>query len=147
MEISEVIRPESVFVGVNLQSKAKLMDWIAAHAAPVTGCEEKAIREAIRSRESLGSTGIGGGIAIPHAPISGLDAPFGLVACLQKPIDFEAIDDQQVDIVCTILVPPEEQALHLNLLAKVARQLRSEEIAKRLRKAAEPAQVYAAITE
>lgn len=147
MEISEVIGPASVFVGVSQPSKTRLLDWIASRAAAATDCDEKAIREALRSRENLGSTGIGNGIAIPHAPIAGLSVPFGLVACLQKPIDFEAIDDEPVDIVCTILLPAEEQALHLNLLAKVARQLRSEEISKRLRKAAEPAQVYAAMTE
>ena len=94
----------------------------------------------------MGSTGIGGGIAIPHAPVAGLASPSGIVACLKPSIDFEAIDEGPVDIICAILVPEVEQALHLNLLAKVARQLRSDDIAKRLRKAGEPNKAYATMT-
>jgi PTS system nitrogen regulatory IIA component len=91
------------------------------------------IFSALNGREKLGSTGIGEGIAIPHAPIPGLKEPFALFARLSKPIDFEAIDENPVDIIAVLLVPVEKSSANLNLLAGLARILRTADKIERIR--------------
>ncbi|WP_228676916.1 PTS sugar transporter subunit IIA [Sinorhizobium fredii] len=99
------------------------------------------------NRESLGSTGIGEGIAIPHAPIRGIAAPFILFVRLKKPIDFESIDHIPVDIVSFLLTPTEGNASHLNVLAAIARKLRSPKTLRSIRAASEPEEVYLALLD
>ncbi len=147
MRISEVIKPEDVAIGVSTSSKIKLLKLLSEKAGHALGISEQSILAALQSREDLGSTGIGAGIAIPHAPVVGIDGPFGYLACLSKPIEFDAIDDEPVDIVCLILTPPEGQSAYLKLLSSIARQLRSADILKKIRSANDRQQVYSAITE
>lgn len=147
MRISEAIKPEDVTIGVSASSKNKLLKFLSEKAAQALGISQPDILAALQSREDLGSTGIGEGIAIPHAPVAGIDAPFGLFVCLSKPIEFDAIDDEPVDIVCLVLMPPEGQSAYLKLLSNIARQLRSKDVLKKIRSAMDREHVYLAITE
>ena len=104
-----------------------------------TSCEE------IKKRESLGSTGVGNGVALPHARLAGLKAPFALLARLRNAIDFEAIDDEPVDIVVLLLLPETANGEQLNALACVARALRSPETLKQIREAADQDAAFRAI--
>lgn len=147
MRISEVIKPEDVAIGVSTSSKSKLLKLLSEKAAHALGISEQGILAALQSREDLGSTGVGAGIAIPHAPVAGLNGPFGFLVRLSKPVEFDAIDDEPVDIVCLILMPPEGQSAYLKLLSNIARQLRSADTLKKIRSANDREQVYSAITE
>lgn len=146
MQISEVLRPEDVLSDVSARSKTKLLALLSERAAPSLGVSKDEILGALQSRESLGSTGIGAGIAVPHAPVPGIDKPFALFVRLERPIDFEAIDDEPVDLVCLILTPPGEQAQYLKLLSSIARQLRSEEVVENIRSAVDSKQIHAMVT-
>lgn len=147
MKISEVIKPEDVTIGISTSSKSKLLELLSEKAAQALGINKKDILAALQGRENLGSTGIGAGIAIPHAPVAGIDGPFGFLMCLSKPVEFDAIDDEPVDIVCLIVMPPDGQSVYLKLLSNIARQLRSADTLKKIRSANELGQVYSAITE
>jgi len=147
MKISEVMKPDDVFVGVAASSKAKLLQFLSGKAADALHISEANVLGALQSREGLGSTGIGAGIAIPHAPVEGVTSPYALLVRLAKPIEFEAIDEEPVDVVCLILMPPGEQAEYLKLLSTIARKLRSPEAIKVIRTATDPEQVFSAITE
>jgi PTS system nitrogen regulatory IIA component len=108
---------------------------------------ESAIYEALLQRERLGSTGVGEGIAIPHGKLPGLDKIFGLVARLDKPVDFEALDGQPVDVLFLLLAPEGAGADHLKALARVARVLREPGLIERLRATRDAAALYAIMTE
>jgi PTS system nitrogen regulatory IIA component len=118
---------------------------MSAHASQVLGIPEKLILQALLEREKLGSTGIGEGIAIPHTRIPGVAAPFGLLARMAKPVDFEAIDDVPVDVVFLLLMPAENRKDHLNVLASIARQLRSQEVLRNIPGAESARDLYEAM--
>lgn len=98
-------------------------------------------------RETLGPTGVGRGVGIPHARFSGLSEVKGLFVRLEKPVDFEFIDRQPVDLVFALLAPESAGAEHLKALARVSRTLRSEAVCTKLRSTFEPAALYAILTE
>lgn len=142
MNISETLTPERVVIDLAAASKVQLLHIFAERAGRILGVDEGEIFRALTNREKLGSTGIGEGIAIPHAPVRGIEAPFTLFVRLGSPIDFESIDDTPVDIVCFLLTPTEGSATHLNVLATIARMLRSPAILRSIRAASEPKEVY-----
>lgn len=146
MKISEAIKPGNVFLDVSASSKSNILKFIAGKAAAALGVSADDVYDAVQSRETLGSTGVGSGIAIPHAQLNGVVSPFALMTRLSRPIDFEAIDEAPVDIVCLILTPPGEQSQYLKLLSQFARQLRSSEVVKSIRSATQPEQIYEAMT-
>lgn len=146
MKLSDVLAPENVVLDLDASSKGSLLRTLSAIAAKQLGISEAAIFTALNNREKLGSTGIGEGIAIPHAAVPDLKKPFALFARLSKPVDFEAIDESPVDIVAVLLVPVEKSSTKLNLLAGLARILRSEKI-KRIRSLAAASDVHETITE
>lgn len=146
MKLSDALAPENVVLDLDAPSKTGLLHMLSAIAARQLGIGETAIFSALDNREKLGSTGIGEGIAIPHAAIADLKEPFALFARLSKPVDFEAIDDSPVDIVALLLVPVEKSSANLNLLAGLARILRSEKI-RRIRSLAAATDVYEAMVE
>ena len=125
----------------------QLLQAIAEKAAARTGIPEREIFETLLQREKLGSTGVGGGIAIPHGKLPGLDEIFGLFARLPKPIDFEALDDQPVDLVFLLLAPEGAGADHLKALARIARHLRKAGVANKLRASTDKAALHAVLTE
>lgn len=145
MDISELIGPGAVLAGLKAASKGQCLDLISRRAAEATGVAADLIAGALKRREALGSTGIGGGIAMPHAPVAGLTRPFGLVASLAKPVAFDAVDGAPVDILCLILTPEAGQGQHLNALACVARRLQRPEVREAIRHARQPADVYTAL--
>ncbi|WP_082143639.1 PTS sugar transporter subunit IIA [Nitratireductor soli] len=140
------MKPDDVLIGVSASSKGRLLQQLSERAARALGVSEHDILAALTNREALGSTGIGAGIAIPHAPIADLERPFALLVRLTEPIEFDAIDDEPVDIVCLILTPPEGQAKYLKLLSNVAKQLRSADVVKEIRSTSEAEHIYSAFT-
>lgn len=146
MDISDVISVEDVVLDLRPESKTRLLKALAAHAARRTGCPAAEISSVLAAREKLGSTGLGQGVAIPHARIRGLQAPYGAFARLAAPCAFEAIDDQDVDLVVLLLLPEATPQEHLNVLAKIARRLRDVEVVASLRKADDTATAYRLLT-
>src|SRR5919112_4082999 len=131
----EFLHPEAVVPALRANGKKQSLQELSAQAARLTGVDEREIFETLLQRERLGSTGIGDRIAIPHGKLARLDRLFGLVARLEKPIDFEAIDGEPVDIIFLLLAPATAGADHLKALAKVARALRQPGIRERIRAA------------
>jgi PTS system nitrogen regulatory IIA component len=120
---------------------------LADRASAVTGADAASIREALMDREKLGSTGVGRGVAIPHGKVEGLSAITGLLAKLDTPIDFEAVDDQPVDLIFVLLAPTDASAAHLKALAKVSRLLRDDRVREALRGAETPEAMFAIAVE
>ena len=145
MDIVDFVAPDRVIVGLRAGSKTHLLAELARRAAAATGLPQKQIADVLEARESLGSTGVGGGIAIPHAQLAGLQAFYGLFARLDRPIDYNAIDSHPVDLVFLLLIPANAKG-HLPALAAIARLLRDPAIADALRRAEGAGAVYAALT-
>lgn len=147
MKISECIAPENVEIDLKAPSKAGLLQILAAKAGRAVGIDDREILAALLRREKLGSTGIGGGVAIPHAPVARLKKSFALIARLGKPMEFDSIDGAPVDIVCLVLSPPEGGGSHLTVLSRIARLLRMADVLKKVRAAKSGAHIYAIVTE
>lgn len=146
MKVAEFLQPGDVLIDLDAPNKLKALQLLAKRAAAALGVGEQAVFEPLYTREKLGSTGIGEGAAVPHTRIAGIEKPFGLLARLTKPIEFDAIDDTPVDLVFVLLVPAAGGKDHLNVLAAVARQLRSPDVLKKLRQAQSAEELYAVIT-
>jgi PTS system nitrogen regulatory IIA component len=147
MPLLDFLDPQAVLPALRVNSKKQALQELAAHAARLTGLEAAVIYEALLQRERLGSTGIGEGIAIPHGKLPGLTRIFGLVARLEKPIDFEALDGQHVDVLFLLLAPEGAGADHLKALSRVARVLREPGLVERVRATRDAAALYAIMTE
>ena len=147
MPLLDFLDPQAVLPAVRVGGKKQALQELAAHAARLTGLPETAIYEALLQRERLGSTGIGEGIAIPHGKLPGLTRIFGLMARLDKPVDFEALDGQPVDILFLLLAPEGAGADHLKALARVARVLREPGLIERVRTTRDATALYAILTE
>jgi PTS system nitrogen regulatory IIA component len=147
MDLSDVITPEAILPSLKANSKKQVLQAIAEKAASMTGVEERDIFDTLNKREKLGSTGVGGGIAIPHGKLAKLDHIFGMFARLPKPIDFEALDETPVDLIFLLLAPESAGADHLKALARVARLFREPGIAGKLRASSDASALYAVLTE
>ena len=145
MKISDLLSPTDVLIDVRASNKRQLLQEFAVRAADGLGLRVDQIAPYLLKREELGSTGIGRGVAIPHARLPDLQRPHGLLARLRQPIEFEAIDGQAVDIVFVLLLPAAVESGQLEALALVARVLRPPENLVRLRDARNPSELYAAI--
>lgn len=146
MTLTDLIAPNAVLAALKANNKKKLLQELAARAAALTGQNEHAILEILLQREKLGSTAVGNGVAIPHGKLPKLGGLLGLFARLEKPVDFEALDGQPVDLVFLLLAPEAAGADHLKALARVARALRDPEIARRLRESRDADALYAVLT-
>ena len=146
MALSTLLTPDSVLAGLKVNGKKQLLQEIAELAARQTGISERVVFDTLLQRERLGSTGIGQGIAIPHGAITGLPELTGLFARLTKPIDFEAMDGEPVDLVFVLLAPEGAGADHLQALARVARFFRNPGAVQTLRQTDEAAALYAVLT-
>ncbi|MGB3335649.1 MAG: PTS sugar transporter subunit IIA [Devosia sp.] len=146
MELADILAERAVLCCTGVKTKRQLFEDLAERAAELTGHQAGEILEAITSREELGSTGLGNGIAIPHGKIAGLKGVTALVARLDEPIHFDSVDDQPVDIVVMLLAPTGAGADHLKALSRVARLLRTEAVVEDLRAATDPAQLRAIFT-
>jgi nitrogen PTS system EIIA component len=145
MPLSDLVAPNAVIPALKIGSKKQLLQELAQRAAGVTGQNEREIFDTLMQREKLGSTAVGSGIAIPHCKLPKLTKIFGLFGRLDRPIDFDALDGQPVDLVFLLLAPEGAGADHLKALARVARLLRNEDIAMRLRQSRDAEAMYAVL--
>jgi PTS system nitrogen regulatory IIA component len=145
MPLSDLVAPNAIIPALRVNGKKQILQEVAARAAELTGQNERTIFEILVQREKLGSTGVGNGIAIPHGKLAKLDKLFGLFARLERPIDFEALDGQPVDLVFLLLAPEGAGADHLRALARVARLLRDPEVARKLRESRDSEALYAVL--
>lgn len=129
---SDPPRPDTVLLDLPARTKTDVLKALAAHVAEFTGGELLVISRALLDREVLGSTGVGSGVALPHASVDGLAEPVALFARLARPIDWEAIDDRPVDMVLAVLSPSVDGQGSPDLLARFARVLRNPEARRRL---------------
>ena len=147
MEIRDIISPPAVVADLKATSKKQALQELAKRAQEVTGLDERRIFDALLERERLGTTGVGMGIAIPHAKLHELDRLYGLFARLAQPIDFDAIDDAPVDLLFLLLAPESAGADHLKALARVSRLLRDKAMCAKLRGADNPDALFALLIE
>ena len=133
MEIADLITPRSVVAQLRATNKKQALQELAKRAAALTGIQERTIFDVLIERERLGSTGIGMGIGIPHGRLPGLDTLCGVFARLDRPVPFDAIDDQPVDLIFLLLAPEGAGADHLKALARVSRLLRDRSVCEKLR--------------
>lgn len=146
MEVADFIAPAGVVVGLRAKDKRQVLEELANRAGVAVGLASATLLAPLLAREELGSTGVGKGIAVPHARIPGLSRVFGLIARLERPVDFAAIDDRPVDLICLLLTPATAAADHLPALACISRRLRETIVADRLRAARDGVALYAALT-
>ena len=147
MELADILAEESVFVCTDIATKRDVLEKLADKVAALTGHPAAEVFEALNDRESLGSTGLGNGIAVPHGKYAALKGVMAVFMKLTRPVDFEAVDDQPVDIVMMLLAPMGAGADHLKALARVARVLRTDSIAEALRRTDDPERLYAILTQ
>jgi PTS system nitrogen regulatory IIA component len=146
MKISDFLSPAETLHNVRASDKGQLLQELARKAASKLKLSEDDIMSALLKREELGSTGMGNGVAIPHARFQNIEKPFGIIARLKQPIDFDAIDGGPVDIVFVLLLPSSAEGEQLGALARVARKLRGPDDLAKLRRAKNASELYAALT-
>ncbi|HKH80303.1 MAG TPA: PTS sugar transporter subunit IIA [Methylovirgula sp.] len=134
MDIAELLTQDRVIPSLRVSDKAQLLQELARRTAALLNIPQKTILDALEAREKLGSTGLGQGFALPHARIEGLDRFFGLFARLARPIAYDAVDENPVDLVFLLLIPAEPGSDHMSILAAISRRIRDQELARRLRK-------------
>jgi PTS system nitrogen regulatory IIA component len=147
MEILDLLRQDAVVANLKAASKKQVLQELSARAAAMTGLDERTIFDVLLERERLGTTGVGRGIAIPHGKLKELDRLHGVFARLGKPVDFDAIDDQPVDLIFLLLAPESAGADHLKALARVSRLLRDEKVCRKLRDSDQADAIYALLVE
>jgi PTS system nitrogen regulatory IIA component len=143
MPLSDLLPQDAVLPALKVNSKKQALQEIAGHAAALTGVGEREIFDTLLQRERLGSTGVGNGIAIPHGKLSKFNRIFGLFARLERPIDYEALDGQPVDLIFLLLAPESAGADHLRALSRIARMLRDPTIVQKLRVTRDEAGLHA----
>jgi PTS system nitrogen regulatory IIA component len=148
IDIADILSPEGVIVDLKAcNSKRQVLKELAERAASLIEADSQQLLEALMERERLGTTGVGHGIAIPHARLDKLDRVVGLFARLDQPIDFEALDDQPSDLIFMLLAPNSADADSLKALARVSRVLRDRGLQQRLRQTHDAESVYRMLTE
>ncbi len=142
VDIDEFLSPDRMILGLRSASKRQLFQELAGVAAAATGLDQATILAALTQREKLGTTGIGEGIAIPHARVKNLKSLVGFFARMAAPVEYDALDDAPVDLVFLLLAPDDAGTVQLKALARIARLLRDPEICARLRTAQEAGSVH-----
>ena len=147
MEFSNLLKPEAIRIFSSVSSKKRLLHDIAGIAEACYQTDYSQTVEALMERESLGPTGVGGGIALPHARLEQLDKVVGAFVLLENPVEFDAIDKQPVDIAFGLFAPKSAGVEHLKALALVSRTLREQSIVAKLRSNPKPSTLYTILTE
>lgn len=147
MSLADLIVQDAILPVLKVNSKKQLLQELSAKAAQVTGLSEREVFDVILQRERLGSTGVGNGIAIPHGKLTSINNIVGVFARLSEPVDFEALDDQPVDLVFLLLAPEGAGADHLKALSRIARVLRDGDMVTKLRETESGAAIYAFLTD
>jgi len=145
MKISDFLSPSETLFNIRASDKEQLLQELARRAASKLKLSESEIVTELLKREGLGSTGMGNGVAIPHARFQSIGKPFGVVARLKQPIDFDAIDGQAVDIVFLLLLPAAAEGEQLGALACVARKLRAADDLAKVRRARTASELFATL--
>ncbi len=147
MEISDIISPDSVVANLKVTSKKQALQELSKKIAKLVDQDERNIFDILLEREKLGTTGVGNGIAIPHGKLETLDKLQGLVARLERPVDFDAIDERPVDLIFLLVAPDSAGADHLKALARVSRLLRDKTMCDKLRGSDNTEALYALLTD
>jgi PTS system nitrogen regulatory IIA component len=142
MKVSDFLSSADVITDVAFADKQKLLEDLARRAATIVDVQPALILSELVKREQLGSTGMGGGVAIPHARFHQVAKPFGMLVRLKRPIAFDAVDDQPVDTIVLLLLPDAPNGERLGVLACIARKLRDPAIMAALRRARDGAEIY-----
>lgn len=144
--LHELLDPQAITIDLTARNKKQLFRELAERFAPLLGSSVDEVVDVLSERERLGSTGFGGGIAIPHGKLPELHSVRAFLAVLKEPVDYGAIDDLPVDIVVLLLSPKDAGTEHLKALARVSRALRDRDFLAKLRGAGSPDAIYALIT-
>jgi nitrogen PTS system EIIA component len=147
VNISDIITPKSIIPALKVKSKKKLMQLMSEKASELTNIDAREIFETITHRETLGSTGIGNGIAIPHGKLTNVKSIFGIFARLEAPIDFDALDDRPVDLVFLLLAPALSGSEHLKALSRIARIFREDSMVQTIRGTKDAGALFAILTD
>lgn len=135
MDLSDLLAPSGIFPAFEATTKKQALLDLSARAAELTKLDSRTIYDTLLQREALGSTGLGRGIAVPHVKLSGLTGIVCLFARMTKPIDFESLDDEPVDLIFMLLAPDHAGGDHLKALARISRLVREPKVLERLRAA------------
>ena len=147
MDIAKLLRPEAVRVLGHMTSKKRLFQELGDMAGTVYGLNPAVAVDGLQERESLGPTGVGHGIALPHARLEGLDRIVAVFVRLERPMDFDSVDRQPVDLIFTLFAPKDSGVDHLKALALISRTMRDAEVCRKLRANTQPATLHAILTE
>ena len=145
MSLTDLLTPDAVIASLRVNGKKQALQEMSERAASASGLSAREIFDSLLQRERLGSTGVGDGIAIPHGKLAKCGRIFGIFARLERPIDFEALDGQPVDLIFLLLAPEGAGADHLKALARVARLLRDSAVAHKLRASQDAEALYAVL--
>ena len=146
-DLTELLDPSAVVAGMAVPNRKALFHRLGLLAEPATGLDARHVADRLAEREKLGTTGFGGGFAMPHARIEGLSRVTGFFVLLARPVDFSAIDDLPIDLVFALLSPADAGARHLKALAHVSRAFRDRDVRARLRGAQSRDALYALLSE
>ncbi len=144
--IGDLLDGAAVAPRVNVATRRQALVVVAEVAARASGLAGPPILQALLKRESAEPTGIGHGVAIPHAAVEGLDKMRGVFARLETPVDFHAVDDEPVDLIFALLAPPDSGPRHLLALARISRLLRCADLRRQLRQARTADALHALLT-
>ncbi|MCZ4090549.1 MULTISPECIES: PTS IIA-like nitrogen regulatory protein PtsN [Sinorhizobium] len=147
MALAGLLHQNAIIPAMRANSKKQLLQELAAKASKLTGLPERDIFDVILQRERLGSTGVGNGIAIPHGKLNNLSSIIGIFARLDTPVDFEALDDQPVDLVFLLLAPEGAGADHLKALSRIARVLRDHDMVAKIRASDSASAIYTLLND
>ena len=147
MDIAKILKPEAVRVLAGMTSKKRLFQDLGDMAASVYGLSPAVAVDGLLERESLGPTGVGHGIALPHARLEGLEQIVGVFVRLEKPMDFDSVDRQPVDLIFTLFAPKDSGVEHLKALALISRTMRDPGVCAKLRANGQSSTLYAILTE
>jgi nitrogen PTS system EIIA component len=147
MDLSKLLVPEAVRVFGQLTSKKRLFQELGEVTFQAYGLSSATVFDGLQERESLGPTGVGNGIALPHARLEDIDRIFGVFIRLEKPLDYESVDRQPVDLIFGLFAPKDSGVEHLKALALVSRTMRDAAICAKLRANSDPDKLYAILTE
>ena len=147
MDLSKLLAPTAVRILGQLTSKKRLFQELGEVAAQAYSLNAATAIDGLQERESLGPTGVGNGIALPHARLQGLDRITGIFIRLEKPLDYESVDRQPVDLIFGLFAPKDSGVDHLKALALVSRTMRDAATVAKLRANTDPAKLYAILTE
>lgn len=145
-DLTDLLAHDAVLANLSVAGRKSLFQQLGLAAARIWPVDARQVTDCLAERERLGTTGFGGGVAIPHGRIDGLDRVHGLFVRLAQPIDFDAVDQNPVDLVVMLLSPPDAGADHLKALARVSRAMRDRKFAEKLRGAANADALYALLS-